>query len=281
MTPSDLPFAAARKFSALQGARQNAEDLTRSAALRREELNRSISYRKSPPASQIEQAELDRLGDQMRSQAAKRDELSRVCSTITAWIQKLRGGVEIEDGPPVRPELVDGEDLPTALARIQTQIGTVTNHLDVVRCAPLPRADIRAQASEFVAQMGLRARPRLELRADRLTVDFINPQVMDGSTALLDSIAIQCWSNPKHMLAAIEKEIERQLPPPDMAIPREERLRRELELAAEIERLGHVEEALITECESRGIAVERRSEADPKCVLNVRLKKPAKAKAAA
>jgi hypothetical protein len=280
MTPSDLPFAAARRFSQLQGARQNAEDLTRSAALRREELNRSISYRRTPPASQIEQAELDRLADQMRSQAIARDQLSAVCSGITAWLQRLRG-VEIEDGPPVRPELVDGEDLPTALARIRTQIGTVSNHLSTVSMAPLPRADIKAQAAEFVAQMALRARPRLELRADRLIIDFINPQVMDGSTALLDSIAIQCWSNPKHMMAAIEKEIERQLPPPEMAIPREERLKRERELAAELERLSHIEQALITECESRGIAIERRADADPRCVLNVILKKAAKAKAAA
>ena len=62
-------------------------------------------------------------------------------------------GVTLEQAPAVRIEVKDGETLGAAISSAREEIATLRQQLQAVRSAPLPSADQKRLAAEYVQRL--------------------------------------------------------------------------------------------------------------------------------
>lgn len=163
-----------------------------------------------------------------------------------------------------------------AVSNVRAQIKALAAERVRVLQSTLPVADIKKQASDYVAAQRERGRPKLTFDHGRPFQAQFDTSVEGAWTAKQDIAAALAWVDPIALEKKLHEEIDR-IPHPALTMSSDERAAKLLELDAELLARERDEEALIELSEEQGVAVARRLDADPRAVLGIeiaRAKKP-------
>jgi hypothetical protein len=254
---SNLPEPAATKLIFLTDERDANEASARASAARLSQLPQDADVR------------LVEKIQSRRTQASNRHaELAALCTNLQNWLRKVRAPLEPVEPPTV--QLAEGESVAQAVERVRDSIGSLQSRLQHISESPPPKAEDKRRAAELVAERLKRGRPRIDSRPDQLVIDHIDPQRMDIHSAQNDFVDLLAWCIPDLLLAAYTRDLD-EFPQRVDALAPAERAARLAELGAQLELLERTEEALIERAASEGhLEIQRRADADPKCVLQVR-----------
>jgi hypothetical protein len=278
-TGDPLPASARAKLLALQGMANDARDAAASAQARLRGLKDQLSSSTLTEQQQdgIEQ-EAERLIAVRSKQNDRHAALLALVDNLRRYVQALPRGISLESVKFTGPELLKGETMPDALARIRDQITGIKSHRQAVASAALPKSAMKAAAKRYVDEMAARGRPRVTGDGSGFKATFGDtrsfvPQGVRAAAELL------CWMDGPAVLKRLEAEIDA-LPTPANAMDPDERESRLADLTADLERLERDEESLIEQAADDGIEVLRRAEANPAAVLGVRIKQRARVRVA-
>lgn len=275
-----LPPTARAKLIALQGAAADARDAASSAAARLGDLSKALSYADTPPpnASDLE-VEMTRLTKVREQQGRRHSELAALCATIAHWAQTLSPNVRFDLAKPIIAKPLGSETLLVAIMRTRDELDAAQQHLRAVKTAPLPKADLKKAARNYVEQLAQRGRPRVSGLGGGLKVDFSDPQAYTGATP--DSVAAMlAWFAGDAFTFRLQTEIDA-MPEGKLSLSAQGKEKRITELSADLDKLERAEESLIEQATLQGIDVLRRPMASPLAVLGITLApKVARVKAA-
>jgi hypothetical protein len=251
MKLSELPESARTKFGRLELNMMSAEDASRACQQR-------INTLTNGDQQMVEQlaADRDQYADKHRS-------LSMLFNRLRQWITELHGNVTLELAPPVTVELDDDEKLTDVLAHTRSEIAALQDQLGRVRITPLPKADAKELAEQFVVEMAAKGRPAVSIVNDKLRV--VPPGDM---LAAEDTLALICWADPIAVLRRLDHEIDKR-PDRSDALSAHERQRLISEIEERLLTLERCEEHLIESAAADGFEVLRRPTASPLAVLGV------------
>jgi hypothetical protein len=258
-----LPEQARLKLIELQLAAQDAADGIRGV---RERINQ-LSQDADPLMVQ-------RLQQRAREQSQRHTELMALVNSCKSFLNHLPSNVVLELVEPAKVELGEGERLADAIERTRDEIATLQHRRDAVSNAPLPAASLRKLAADHVKKLAERGAPVIEIRKDKLLVQFTDPQRMDAVSALDDAVAAMAWIAPDLLIKKIEQHLDA-LPQRADALPADERTKRTAELSAQIELLERSEVALIEQAAAEGVLIPHREDISPPALLGVRLQRRA------
>jgi hypothetical protein len=264
-----LPAPALAKLNELRGAAVDAGDAARAATERINQLQEALGYgREKPSAAQA--LELERLQAQRSRQTQRQQDFGMIANHIQQWTSRLPNGtVLVGIAAPPSYALRDGETPADAIGRLHSEIAAVSNHLDVVKSAPLPKADAKALVRPYVEQLRERGRPKVTVHnRGTLNVAWVDPQKQDFFTHV-DAAALLAWCDPTAMIKALEREIDAMPDERRDAMLAAERERRVAELSANLELLERQEEVLIERAAEQGQEIARREDASPSAILSV------------
>jgi hypothetical protein len=212
---------------------------------------------------------MQRVHQSQERHAQRHNEIHALCSRIRQFLNSLPANVTFEPADPVNAMPRKGETLAQAIERLRSEIADTHNHLDVVKGAPLPVADIKALCRARVKAMA--ARPRVWVGArGEFAMSFVDAQRIDTLASLDDIAAMLAFADPESFSKRLEDEIDRQLGDQTLAtMPKGERERRTAELAEQLLELERQEEALIDSAQAQGQDIPRRENADPRAVLQI------------
>jgi hypothetical protein len=218
--------------------------------------------------------EIERLLAVRAKQNDRHAALLALVDNLRRYVQAMPRGIYLESAKFTRPELLKGETMADALARIRDQITGTKHHRQAVASAALPKSAMKAAAKRYVDEMAERGRPRVAGDGNGFKASFGDtrsfvPQGVRAAAELL------CWMDGPAVLKRLEAEIDA-LPTPANAMNADERERRLADLTADLEKLERDEEALIEQAADDGIEVLRRAEASPAAVLGIRVKQRAR-----
>jgi hypothetical protein len=252
-----LPESAATKLIAFEDDAAAAEAAARDAAQRLSQLPADADPRL-----------VERLHHRRGEASNKHAELAALVNNIKTWLNKVRGMLEVVE--PASVKLEPGQGIATTVEHTRDQIGALQSRLQNISTAPLPKAEDKRRAADEVAERVKRGRPRYDSRPDRLVIDHIDAQRMDFASVINDCLDKMAWFSPDLFLAAYTRDLD-EMPQRADALSPDERTRRMAELSAQLETLERSEENLIEQAQAQGIEIARREDADPKCVLGLRL----------
>ena len=141
-----------------------------------------------------------------------------------------------------------------------------------MQAAPLPAAELKQKAKQFVAELKAAGTPELFVQDGKFEVRF-GP----GATATVGTLApgplcVAVWAfGSTDILERLNQAIDQIS---GNGLPELERPLREQSLRDEVARLEFEEEALISAADDAGHDIARRPEASPFAVLNVALAAP-------
>lgn len=263
-----LPAPSRAKFIALQGAATDARDAAASASARHNDLRQQLSYKpEDAPGIEIEMGRLHAVRD---LQNRRHSELASLCASIRHWLQTLPHGAALELAKPVDAKLLKGETLAQAIGRVRDEITSTRQHLRTIQQAPLPKADLKAEARVYVAGLAAAGRPHISGNRSSLSVVFGDDKSW-GPMDIKSVMQMMAWLHGKEMIAALEKEIDA-LPEPPLALSAKEKDERLHELTATLDTQERAEEALIEQAIGAGTDVLRRTDASPLAVLGISFK---------
>jgi hypothetical protein len=261
-----LPIRAKAKFTSLIDAEQTAQDLVSSTMRRLSGASRALG---TTPESEhpIIEAEVARLQDKLGTAQTRHRLAADMNARLKYFLQDL-GNVTLEDARTKPPKLAKGETLAATAMRIRLKIASLSSERSRVAACGLPLADIKKQASEYVAELVERGRPRLLFGHDRkFNANFA--ATIDGQFSVrLDIGAALAWLDAPAFLQRLTEEIEAQ-PKPVLALSAKDRADRLAALDAELLVLEFGEEACVVASQEEGPVLQRRPDASPLAVLGV------------
>jgi hypothetical protein len=258
-----LPDQSRAKLSALQADRMAAEDAFRGALGRLNGL-----------PSDADPLFRERLEAERVKQTFRHQQLSRLLSAVQQFLSELPPDVVLEEAPSQHVELGPHDTLTSALVAVRGEISTLRAKLQAVKSAPLPVADQKELAAEFVVRLAQTARPSVNVVGDQLRVGF-----RGDMAAAEDVFSLLCWAMPAVVCEALEREIDAQPVRPD-AMPQSERVKLVTEMEAALDRLERREAALIETAAQAGLDVLPRADMSPCAYLNCVIIKAPQAAAA-
>jgi hypothetical protein len=269
MRVDDLPVEALGRLVHFDTDRQTYFDQVRGATARANEIRHSLAYSREQPTP-AQEAELTALDNARAKAQWMHDQLHGLTSNLKQWLHGLPKGTVLEMAEVPPNPVRKGETLEKAINRVRGEIVSVGNRLDVTKHAPRPKDERKADAAEIVRQRAALGRPRYDERGGHLVPDHVDPTKMDRDTVFVDVLNYDAWKNPDAVLAAYHRDIDA-MPDPVDAMPTPERISRVGELSAALLELERQEEHLIERAAGSGLLIERRTDASPAAVLNVRV----------
>jgi hypothetical protein len=258
MIPQDvllkLPDAARAKALLLGGLGGDALDQARSAQAR-------LNVIRDPADPNVE-----RLRAIIEVGNRRHEDTAQLINAITVFVRAVPDAMALEAVEPVKPP--DG-DLAAALVEVRKKIAAATIEASKVKAAPPPKAEIRQGLSQFVERLIAKAKPRLKIERGRPFEAVFEDRNFDFGASLAWIGGLVAWTNREKFTAALEALVDEL--PDQGAMATVEQQKRLSALEAELERLGHEEEAIISEAFSRGVDLARRPNAAPQCVLSVKV----------
>ena len=269
-----LPTLAQVKLDRLDSRAFELHDAVRSAARRASELSRA---RGTAPASELASMdqELARLQGRLTDLQEQHRNQANLVANLKHWLSRASGTYEMAKPSSAKPEAAK-VTLAQAVSNLRAQIKALAAERVKVLQAALPLADIKKQASAYVADQRERGRPKITFDHGRPFQARFDSSVEGAWTAKLDIGAALAWLDPNAFEKRLHADIER-LPQPTLAMSADERAAKLLELEAELLARERDEETLIELAEEQGAAIARRLDADPRAVLGIaiaRAKKP-------
>ncbi|SRR5258707_290538 len=268
-----LPAQAAAKLSRLELLADTARQSAIFAVNRSSDIRRVLGLNPDSPDAEAMQIELKELTEAKETHNKRHRDVAALVSGIHQWMRSLqtRPHAELELAPvKVKPRA--GETIRQAIARTRDEIIANKQHQRVVSLAPLPRADIKRKAAEYVAGLaaGLATQVGVFQGAVRVSVSLGNAI---GGMRPDHILAMMAWLDADKLVERLEAEIDA-TPEPALALPEAEKVKRLQELVANLDQLERLDEALVVEAHVQGNeAVIRRPDANPMAVLGVRFVK--------
>jgi hypothetical protein len=265
-----LPEQARQKLLLIDSLASDADDLASVAQTRLSKLARLSGDADNPQVA--------RLAAKAATQADRHRALFDLADNCQRWVRALPPQAELEPAaadPP--PPLADGETVEgsaraspeEAVVRLRRELGELVVERMEVQNLPEPRGVIMAAFRAEVRRLAAEAARRLDLTRGRAKPVFADPRADFGITAPFVA-GLLSWLLPEAMDKALGAEVERAVndAAAKAADEQEVELRR---LGDAIEELQPVEEALISQAFDCGVDILRRPNADPPCVLGVRV----------
>lgn len=260
-----LPTLAQVKLDRLDTRAMELHDAVGSVARRASELSRA---RSTAPASELApmDQELARLQGRLTDLQEQHRNLANLVANIKHWLLGATGTYEMAKPSRATPEAKATPAL--AAQNVRAQIKALAAERVRVLQAALPLADIKKQASAYVADQRERGRPKITFDHARPFQARFDSSVEGAWTAKLDIGAALAWLDPGALEKRLREEIDK-LPQPALAMSADDRAAKLLELEAELLARERDEEALIELAEEQGLALARRLDADPRAVLGI------------
>jgi hypothetical protein len=215
-------------------------------------------------------ATLDQLLADKTILQAKLHAANSLLSSCKSWLALLTHDAVLE---AVSPE-TSGHDLTSTRDRINA----AQSELAALRAIPTPSADIELHIRDYVRSLG---RPTISGISDGEHLKVIWPGAgWDQSGARefrADILPLMAILHPEEMVTALLREVERVANTPT---PVAERMKHIARLEHEIEELSYLEESLVCAAIASGETIERRSAAPPAAVLQLRVARARKSRAA-
>ncbi|RUW19604.1 hypothetical protein [Mesorhizobium sp. M1E.F.Ca.ET.041.01.1.1] len=247
--------------------------------VRRTPDNARINEAKSRLAKITEEMERLQAQDHTRSQAWQ--SLDRMVSRIEAYIRGLPPGTAIiaaPSKPAKRPA-----SLSASIETVRSTIAKLKADLRDIETAPVPSADAKAIAKQWVDSQAEMARPRVHGLLDGggqiefprqgniVEASVILPTaqgVSRGYSWSVDPVGLQCWLTPELVIARLEAEID-EVADDARSLDDASRERRHDEISARLFEAECEEERLIETAIADGVAVARRVDADVRAILQL------------
>lgn len=268
-----LPTLARVKLDRLDTRAMELHDALGSVARRASEISRA---RGTAPASELAgmEQELTRLQGRLTDLQEQHRNQANLVANIKHWLSRAAGTYEMARPSRATPE---AKMTPAqAVSSVRAQIKVLAAERVRVLQAALPAADVKRQASAYVAAQRERGRPKISFDHGQPFKAQFDTSVEGAWTAKLDIGAALAWLDPDAFEKRLHEDIDR-LPKPALALSADQRAAKLRELEAELLARERDEEALIEHAEEQGAAVPRRLEADPRavlCIVSPSVKKP-------
>ncbi|WP_234684684.1 hypothetical protein [Bradyrhizobium monzae] len=263
-----LPTLAQVKLDRLDSRAMELHDAVASLARRASELSRA---RSTAPAMELAgmDRELARLQDKLPDLQEKHRNLANLGTNIKHWVSAATGTYEMAKLSRAMPADVKTTRTPAqAVSNVRAQIRVLAAERVRVLQSGLPPADLKEQASAFVAAQRERGRPKLAFGHGQVFQASFDAHVDGAWTPKLDISAALAWLDPIAFEKRLHETID-MLPQPTLAMSSLDRAAKLLALEAELLKYEREEEALIELSEEQGAAVHRRLDADPRAVLGI------------
>lgn len=221
----------------------------------------------------------DELAKLIDERAARRGEVSQLVQRLEGFLV-AHAGVALASCEPVEPVLRKGEVIAAAIERIRRRVRELDADRRRVEAAPFPAAECKALARQQVEAMVSRGAPNLLPLVDQRAPvewprEFTNA-VVGGEKQVagivsfqsFDALSFLAWLHRDALLARIDEEIG-ELVDDDQALSDPARAAKLAEIDRDKLVVEREEEALIARAHAEGLDVLRRSDADPRAVLEL------------
>lgn len=234
--------------------------------------------------------EIERVSQRRDNDADSYQHQSRIVASIRNWLLQVPASAVLEDASRVASdEVSDSETVDQGVVRCREDIErqkSVRAH--VARSVP-PLGDLHAAAAAYVEALAVRGRPRVSISSGQLTVRaaVIESVGNIGGARARDenALAVAAWLHPEAVVERLREQIDEvhaaEVRRGMLVMTTAERDRRLAELDEDILRLERLEEFYVDVGAQYGLAVERRSDADPRAVLGVTMRRPQRQQRAA
>jgi len=269
-----LPTLAQVKLDRLDTQAMELHDALGSVARRASELSKARSTAPDSELASMDQ-EITRLQGRLSDLQERHRSLANLVANVKHWVASAAGNYEMAKPSRATPAAMKSSPA-EAVSNLRAQIKALASERVRVSRAALPVADIKKQASAWVAAQRERGRPKLTFDHGRPFQAQFEASVEGAWTAKLDIGAVLAWLDPGAFEKRLHEDIDK-LPQPPLALSADERAARLLELEAELLARERDEEALIEFAEEQALSLARRLDADPRAVLGIAIpsaKKP-------
>jgi len=285
MSGFPLPRPAAAKLMAIAQASADADALSRVAlaAVQAKEGERrrlTDALGSVPPHRRggvegsilVIDSELETLRRMHAERSGREAAAKRIFGNIKAYLDAVPENfvVQTEDRPPAKPK--DGETQADALARVRAEISDLQYQLHSVAAAPLPPVELKKQARSYVRTLAQRGKPTIKSWAGQCEFEIRSrPDAMTAGMNAADVAAFMAWLDPDTLIERFEALIDAMPAPASEPLSADEVAERKRELPARILKLERDEERIIEALLNAGQDVARRSDADPRAILGVKV----------
>lgn len=273
---SDLPQHARAKFTRLHDFENDAHALMSSPQKRMTELRAMLTNAPNGEHAASANREITRLEHQFMLYRERWTMAVGLNTQITHWLSSVpAGAILIDAHDPCISEAERATLLPT-VESLRKSISDLRDEIKKTRRAPLPPNEKKQLMRAHIAALGGSCTPEISFAGDQCTLSFQQGPEISRAHNLTLALA---WLDPERLMARLDVVIDRQ-PAPDFALTVTARNKRMAELTEMLGEHERKEEKLIELAADLGHPIDRRRDADPAAVLNLKIKqRPIKAAA--
>lgn len=274
---SRLPERARAKLAGIAQSAADAEALHRAST---EKLRVLMHQQHDPRADDATGAALGPEIEEVRAlqarRAARHGNDAQVHAQLTRWAETLPRGAVLVEEPPVELDEDDLYDLPGAIAQIRQEIASWREMIRQIATAPPSADELKEKARAYVERLAAAAAPAFD--GTRLRFAPVQSEWSSDSTNE-KAMRLAAWIDPEALVRRLHAQIDATAAP-DGVTAADRAARREA-VEQQLLEAEHTEEALVSRAIAGGLSVERRTRADPRAVLGVRVERAAASRAAA
>jgi hypothetical protein len=219
------------------------------------------------------EADLQAAEELLHKRQSRRQNSAAVLRNVQQFLAKLPANVVLEDVAGPKPKLKAGETWAGAIDRVCATINSLNEALRLARQAPRTRAELKAKAAAYVAEMAERAKPRVSVNQfGELAINWTPDQRWESAgSASLAHVYFQSWMDGPALVAKLHAQIDELGIDDSKAIPAAERADRIAKLESELLAAEMLEEQYVAAAQAAGFDKLRRPRADARAVLGVRI----------
>lgn len=262
----DLPIKARLKFEALIDAAQTGQDAVLSATRRLSDLTKTITTAPAEERANLEHEMARWRGKLDQAQRAHRS-AADLATKLNDWLSGVRS-LALDDAKLSTPKLAKGQTVGEAASLVRAKIRALSDEQRKVERCALPLADVKEQAAAFVADLRVRAKPRITSGHGQPFNAIFEANVENTWTPQKDLAAVAAYLDPAAFLQRLCEDIDAQ-PKPALAMSAKGRAEKLTALAANLLFLEFEDEALVALSEADGPILPRRNDADPRAILGL------------
>lgn len=274
---SRLPDRARTKLAAIAQSASDAEALHASTTAK---LQLLLAERHDPRTDDARRAALDaEVAETQKLQAeraARRANDAQVRLRLERWLAQLPRAAVIADEPPVELDDDSQYDLGGAIATLRREIASWREMIREIDAAPPSADELREQAGNFVERLAAAAAPAF----DGGSLRFAPVEATWSSDTVIEKgLRLAAWLDPEALIRRLHAQIDATAAPDGVTAA--ERVARREAVERELLEAERTEEAIVERAIASGMTIERRTRADPRALLCVRVERAAASRAAA
>lgn len=237
-------------------------------------------------------AERNRAAAEVDARVERARPLRELMVHVERFIERELASVSIiEPAPAITvPELRKSQTWADAVAEVRAKIEKAAADKRAALDAPQPSEAAKQRARQEIEQLAERGRPSVMALIESPNGGIEWPQRYEGAGLAMDGfrvvgrvgrdgyvhdpMALVLWANKDSILQAIEREIDAKADDRS-ALTAEQRQKKVAQAEQARFEAELIEERLIEQAAQAGVAIQRRDDADPRCVLGLAANMPA------